>query len=320
MKKITKKYHVGCSTDDNYVHHASVMICSLLDNNKAEDIVVHVLYDGLSEGNMSFLRSLTERYGSEIVYHKVDVARLDGVRFRTVRPLSMAAYFRLLLSTIITDADRILYLDVDTAVLGDISPLFRLDMKNYALAAVKDAVPCFDDHRMSISLPYDKDYFCSAVMMINLEYWREHGSEARLLEFAKMERTVFCHDQDALNHVFRDEWYQLPPKWNRFNMNYIPSSGFRDYKDRYEYYHAPVIIHFSDYNPFAGYYLVKFASVYRHYLDLSGYRATDCRKQPFLKRFGPIWSYLFRSTLKALRLYDAYLYYRLDLRKKTGRA
>ena len=121
MKNIDNTYHIGCSTDDNYVHHASVMICSLLENNRDNAIVVHLLHDVLSQENVDFLTSLVHRYGAGIVFHKVDVRRLAGVKFRTHRPLSMAAYYRLLLSSVLDGLDKVLYLDVDTAVLGNVS-------------------------------------------------------------------------------------------------------------------------------------------------------------------------------------------------------
>ena len=89
----TAYYHIGCSTDDNYIHHASVMICSLLENNRNNSIVIHILHDVLSDENKSFLSSLAQRYGATSVFHKVDVERLEGVKFRTRRPLSMAAYY-----------------------------------------------------------------------------------------------------------------------------------------------------------------------------------------------------------------------------------
>ena len=192
-------------------------------------------------------------------------------------------------------------------------------MDGYALAAVKDVVPCFDDHRMSLSIPYDKDYFCSAVMLINLEYWREHDAEARLIEFAKRDRIVYCHDQDALNYVFKGQWFALPPKWNRFHMDYIPSSEFRDYKDKFEYYHRPVIVHFSGYKPSYRCFGIRFEDVYEKYLELSGCQPVSIVKVPLSDRLAPVRTYLFRKALKKAGLYCPYLYMRLYLRHKLGR-
>ena len=319
MKNDVNTYHIGCSTDDNYIHHASVMICSLLENNKENNIVIHLLHDILSDENKGFLSSLTGRYGAQIVFHKVDVQRLQGVKFRSRRPLSMAAYYRLLLSSVLSEIDKVLYLDVDTAVLGDVRSLFELDMEGYALAAVKDVVPCFDDHRSSLSIPYDTDYFCSAVMLVNLKYWRDNDVETALIEFAKRDRVVYCHDQDALNYLFKHLWYQLPPKWNRFNMNYIPAREFRDYRDRFEYWHRPMIIHFSDYKPEHSCFCIKSADIYKRYYDLSGCTALKYVKVGLCQRLKPISSYVFRTSLKCLGLYECYLYWRLCLRNRLGR-
>jgi len=316
MEKI---YHIGCSTDDNYIHHASVMICSLLENNKDNTVVIHLLYGSLSDINKSFLAALADRYGSAIVFHKVNEALLEGVKFRKIRPLTVAAYYRLLLSSVLEEIDKVLYLDVDTVVTGDVSPLFELELDDYAVAAVKDVVPCFDDHRRTLSLPYDKDYFCSAVMLVNLKYWREHNAEAALLSFAKRDREVFCHDQDALNYVFKGSWYQLPPKWNRFNMVYKQASEFNDYKDRYEYYHEPVIIHFSDYKPSRKCLGVKYENLYRYYYKLSGCKAMHYAKAPLQERLRPLWVYNFRRCLKKLGLFDWYSYKRYLWRKRLGR-
>ena len=264
--------HIGCSTDDNYVHHACVMLCSLLENNPDDRIVVHLLHEKLTPKNQKAISHLVERYKAEIVFHRVDTTKLAGVKFRKKRPLSLAAYYRLLLSSLLPQTDKILYLDVDMVVLGKIKPLFELDIEPYGVAAVKDVVPCIDDHRRQLSIPSGHDYFCSALMLINLKYWREHDSEARLLEFAKRERKIFCHDQDALNYVFKNSWYQLPPKWNRFSGWLFPDRYFKTKQDKQEYYRSPAIIHFSAYNPADRKLFVPLETYYKKYLTLSGFQ------------------------------------------------
>ena len=79
MRGSTNIYHVGCSTDDNYIHHASVMICSLLENNRGNEIFIHVLHGGLSAASMDILKRLADRYSSTICFHQVDHNQLEGV-------------------------------------------------------------------------------------------------------------------------------------------------------------------------------------------------------------------------------------------------
>ena len=44
-------YNITCNTDDNYAQHCTAMLCSLFENNKDEEITVHVLCGNLSETN-----------------------------------------------------------------------------------------------------------------------------------------------------------------------------------------------------------------------------------------------------------------------------
>ena len=62
--------HIGCSTDDNYVHHACVMLCSLLESNPDDRIVVHLLHEKLTPKNQKAISHLVERYKAEIVFHR----------------------------------------------------------------------------------------------------------------------------------------------------------------------------------------------------------------------------------------------------------
>ena len=299
-----KQYNIGCSTDDNYIHHCSTMICSLLENNKDIFVKINLLYENLSEENISFLKNLVDSYNRIITFHKVDTFKLEGVKFRDKRPLSKAAYYRLLLSTILSDLDKVLYLDVDTVILKNIKPLFDIDVENYALAAVKDVQPCIGPHRLSLSLPYNKDYFCSAVMLINLRYWRNNNIEPLLLAFAKKDRYIYCHDQDVLNYAFKDSWFQLSPVWNKFHMNFIKKSEFPTWSDYYEYEKKPGIIHFSSYNPYLGCYFVRYEHLYKKYFELSGCKPIQRKKYPFNKKMKPIIMYYFYNILKRLNIFD----------------
>lgn len=51
---------IVCSTDDNYIKYCCVMLTSLLENNKAENITVHVLGDNLEKKHKEVLRDIVE--------------------------------------------------------------------------------------------------------------------------------------------------------------------------------------------------------------------------------------------------------------------
>lgn len=279
-------YHITCNTDNNYAQHCCAMLCSLFENNKDMSFHVHVLTNALSINNEGEIKQLCSRYNACLTIHEVDESRLEGVKFRKRRPLTKAAYYRTLLPEIIDKSiDNILYLDCDMIVVGSVSELFEIELDNYALAATKDCMPFNSEHRKQLHFESDERSFCSGIMMVNLKYWREHNSTEALLEYSRRERgEIFLHDQDALNYVFKKQWFLLPPKWNKPAQSYMPDVNDISYFDVYEYVHEPRIIHFSgDAKPW---FNIKFpySRVYRKFLVQSKYSSPVFIKIPLPER------------------------------------
>jgi lipopolysaccharide biosynthesis glycosyltransferase len=316
------EYHICCSTDENYAQHCGVMLCSLFENNQNNKFVIHILISDLNDDTKSKLRSVVEYYASACVFHKVDESKLKGVQFRKKAPPSIAAYYRILLSSIMDkNISKILYLDSDIVVANNIMSIFNLDINNHALAAVEDLL-LENEHKMQLSLPYDIKYFNSGVMFINLDYWRENDSEAQLLEFSKQERKVFCHDQDALNKIFRSQWFSLPHKWNKVHMRHSDNISFVDWRDKYEYQKYPMIIHYVYFpKPWVNFPVIPYKRLYYKYLKLTPWKdvkPAKCRDYiftcsllfssfvvPYIKRVYPLYFLCFPIVvLKRHRQYS----------------
>ena len=282
--------HVSCSTDNNYAQHCGVMLCSLFENNPQSHYVIHITMNDktLSAENQSKLRKLVEHYHSECIFHHVDSSKLQNMPDRKVRPLGQAAYYRLLYASIFDESiHQILYLDCDLIVNGNIDQIFGIDLNEYALAAVQD-VECYDDeHRMEMPIPYEHCMFCSGVMLVNLDFWREHHVEDKLLKAARKQRKRCLHDQDALNVVFHNKWFRLPPKWNKFNSGFIGKRGFLTEGDRQEYLHHPIIIHFlSSLKPWQDIPGLRYRDLYYKYLALTEWKDFVPQRRPNESYYG----------------------------------
>lgn len=277
-------YNITCNTDDNYIQHCMAMLCSLFENNKDKHFHVYILTSSLSSENIESLDLLFDKYKQEMFFPKINEALLDGVQFRKNRPLSKAAYYRLLLSSVL-NIDKVLYLDCDMIILGDINELYNVDLTNYSLAACIDPMPFNNEHRMQLNLSVGAKTFCSGIMLLNLQYWRENASESKLVSFAKKKRIpVYLHDQDVLNHVFQNTWFVLPPKWNRTPM----ARGIYDvkykYYDYYENYNKPMVYHYcSGIKPWENVFSLK-RQFYVKYLYMSGYNKIKFTKVSVKKR------------------------------------
>jgi len=266
-------YHVTCNTDDNYFQHCCAMLCSLFENNEDKKFYVHLLTHGLAKKSVCFLNNLCQRYQNELTVYNVDESKLEGVKFRKNRPLTKAAYYRILLPEILSpDIDKVLYLDCDIIVLGNVKELYEIELHNFALAACQDASPYTNLHRRQLGLDLKGKAFCSGLMIINLDYWRKTGAEEKLIEYSKRERDkVYLHDQDSLNYVFKNQWYALPYKWGVSPLSIAVLDNSQKYFDYIEYAFEPGIIHYaSPAKPWFDVWTPQ-RKYYIKYLKLSGF-------------------------------------------------
>ena len=245
-------YHVTCSTDDNYLQHCVTMLCSLYENNKELDMVVHILVDSLSQESRNVITNLSKRYGNSAVFYDIKPEMLENIQLNDVmlngkKMYSIATYYRMFLPSLLPETvEKILYLDCDVIVLSDVSELYEMNMSGYGVAAVKDASPYDSYHRFKMGLALQHSAFCAGVMMINLKYWRENDSQRQLLTYATRQwENVYMQDQDALNFVFRDHWMQLPYKWGKTPLSIAPIDHSQKWFDIKEYADKPCIYHYA---------------------------------------------------------------------------
>lgn len=237
-------YHVVCSTDNNYAPYCGAMICSLLENNKY-DFNIHIIFDNLSEQNKSRLNDLIISYNNLCTFHKLNI-NLNTKQVEGSRTLPNATYYRLLLSSLMpNNIHKILYLDCDIIILQDISYLYTIDLSEYSVAAIADlkCMPLNGKHRNNMSIPYNGIYFNAGVMLINLDYWRNNNIEKQLLNIVNS-KSLFFHDQDALNYVLKNTWYMLPPQTCYLNLCPIELLYFKTKNDLYAYLNNISMIHY----------------------------------------------------------------------------
>lgn len=305
--------HVNCGTDDNFSQHCGVMLCSLLENNQNNHLYIHIFTSRLSNCNVLKLKNILNRYYVDYKFYNIDDSSLDGVKFRNNNPLTIAAYYRILLSSILDNSiKKIIYLDCDIIVNADILQLYNLEITNYPLAAVRDPWgPLNESHRVQLGLEYGADYFNSGVLLVNLDYWRLHNSEFELLNFSKKDRIVYCHDQDALNYVFKNKWYRLSPCWNFFNDSIIPQKEFQSEKDKKEIYSNPFIIHYFkvESKPWYSNRFLMNKKIYYYYLNMTPWRGfVPNKKIPFYLEITSLINYIYSVKNQSRTSLKSYLF------------
>lgn len=198
------------STDENYVTLTAVSMASLLKNNLGIHVVV--LVNSVKAKSIAFLKSLCERLGG--TFEAMDVAdRLQKLKEGKVNGyVSYSAYARLFIPYLIA-APRVVYIDCDTLVVGDLSPLGQFDLAGKSFAIGYDCQRV--EYKKMIDLDVSAPYFNSGVMVIDTATWKARQCTERLMSaVATSPKRAFFADQDLIARVLADEAAILSPEYN----------------------------------------------------------------------------------------------------------
>lgn len=173
-----------------------------------------------------------------------------------------ASLIRLLMPELLAARyDRLLYIDVDTEIDGDLAPLFDLDLRGNILAAATARVS--EAHWRALGMTAPQRYFNSGVMLIDVARWNAEQVGERALQFIERNAAI-CKlpDEDALNAVIDGRILVLSVIWN-FRADFMRLRRFGELV-------APVIRHYDGlHKPWkrfaAGRRLFEFEAAHRRY-------------------------------------------------------
>ena len=195
-----------CACDDRYLPHTATMLRSLFEHNAV--VRIHLFYSSIKRRDLAKLTSFVEKHGTWILTYEISSAEFHALKVSKLVP-----YYRILAPHLLpVNLKKVLYLDSDLIVMHPLEELWDIDLVDRALAAVIDGNP---GRATELGLPAGAKYFNSGVMLINLEFWRRHDIEKKVIEFIKRNPDKLEHwDQDALNAVLVDNWTELNTHWN----------------------------------------------------------------------------------------------------------
>lgn len=208
--------HIVCCSDSNYLQHTAVMLVSLFENNKDTDITVHLIGPELDKVEYERFCNTVAKYNHTLNYYQFDLnllANFPGTR----QYISSTTWCRLFIQDILpADIDKVLYLDGDIIVTGDISDLGRMEMGDSLVAAVSDEINGYDEYYTRYGFPKDYIYFNAGVLLINLAAWRKYDVKTKALEYlARTDRPELENaDQDLLNIICVGRTINLPLRYN----------------------------------------------------------------------------------------------------------
>jgi len=250
---MTETIHVAYCLDDGYAEPTCVSMASMLANTKS-NVHFHVISNRLSNENKAKLSSLKERFShGEWSFYGFE---FDDKALPISVQLTVETYYRFFLPAILPELERIIYIDGDTIVAGEIAELWNEDLEGKVAGVVSDVTNTYKRSKI-LDLKYDWHYFNAGILLLDLKKFSKLYTLDNLTEIIS---TVFNKyvknnepwyaDQEVINYLVKGEKYAkfLDAKYDLEDIGYGYSSlqpqNCRCLKKWVNYYNYPVIIHF----------------------------------------------------------------------------
>ena len=243
---------IATSSDDSYSQHLGTMLCSIFENKFDHTHIetIYVLDGGISMNNMNKLRKLARSYNFDIKFIRMNNDTYYKFNRCGLNDNFHCAFFRISIPELVSPyLNKILYLDSDIIVRGDLTEFWNTNISKSYLAAIPDPYAAI---RQKIYSWKGDDYFNSGVMLINLKKWRNENISRKLHDFiSKHNDDLVFLEQDGLNALLHENFVRIRPQYNCmsyfFNMKDTPNPF-----EQGEFYSAlkkPMIVHYTGDKP-----------------------------------------------------------------------
>ena len=240
-------YHIAFAANTAYVPFAIVAMHSIMAHQSRlsdESYCFHLITEKETNHRKDVRDFLATYKNAQLVTHLIDSPKYK----KFDHPIfTLWTNIRAELPNLLPNVDRVLYLDTDTLVVGDIRPLFKMNLEGKSLGMVEEI---FLYNRKDINIaPYLRlPIYNAGVMVMNLDQLRAKNFTSIFWNYLETNFQELLHpDQDVLNILFKDLIYPLPQAYNVNSVflcrqePYIPQ-----YKEELQQcLWSPIIIHYA---------------------------------------------------------------------------
>jgi lipopolysaccharide biosynthesis glycosyltransferase len=209
---------IVCGADNNFAIGLAITLYSALVNLNFDNITnIYIIDGGISDSNKNRLKQTLYKthYSVNLFWIKPDINQLTGIRVS--EQWALPAYFRLLAPRLLpVGLKRVIYLDCDLVINGNLAELWKEELGNSPAFAVQDFLfpyisNVFQENYQELNLKPEHPFCNSGVLLMNLELWRSDDIADKALEYS---RKYHVFDQDSINAVVASKWKLLDKRWN----------------------------------------------------------------------------------------------------------
>ncbi len=266
--------HIACAADNKYIQHTVVMLTSLFENNKENQIHIHFFSADFSTENENKVKETVFKYQQLFTFYPLNASLFKDCYVSD--HVSFATYYRIVIPDfLIHQTNKVLYLDTDIVVCENLKPLWDINIENYTIGAVNEIN---DEGPSRLGFDEKYKYFNAGILLINAKTWVAENFKDTLFKYIKTHfNKLTFWDQDALNANLYNKRLIIDPKWNQlssvFEVNNTTLLAYYSTSEIKQLKQFPAIIHFSGSSkPWDLLNIHPFKSIYYKYLKLTEWK------------------------------------------------
>lgn len=210
------------AVNEKYIRQSKLMLYSLSKYVTKEDINIYLLYDHISDVTLQKFKKYVETKCSGKLY-AIRVDKMLVEKLPLMEHYTSEIYFRLLAGELLpNEVKRVLWLDSDIIIKGEIEEFYNTDFEGNYLVACEDLL--VNNNQIEKFITIDKEsrikYFNSGVILFDLDKIRQDNKQEELFKFMRNNANKLeMPDQDALNVIFYGKVKLMNPiKYNHLML------------------------------------------------------------------------------------------------------
>lgn len=193
--------HVLLCGDKGYIKYCGLTMTSMLISNPEANFEIHLVCDDIDKKDYKKLEETSGRFNVNINIYKLNsdiISSLIGSVNKNLH-ISVATFFRLVAFNLLHEVtEKLLYMDSDIMVVGDISEFWKCNLSDREYAVVvKDVLEGYHKQRIKVN-----KYFNAGIVFVDLKKWNNSNFTNICIENIKKYHYEYM-DQDALNVVLQ---------------------------------------------------------------------------------------------------------------------
>lgn len=225
-EEIPDRIQLTIGVDDGLILHLEALVHSL-DKNTDTPIDLYIIYASLTAESISRVKFINDKLEAVTLIlrpiPKESRQFIENINMDKAR-LPIGTYFRIIVPEVLTDLDRVIYLDTDMVVNASLKPLWQTPLEGNFIGACEDSLVFYHRRVNAESVLFGKQgerYFNAGMMLMDLKLMRQYSTSFYSAQLALDTADVIKYaDQDVQNLYFYGANKQIDLTYN-YGLEYV---------------------------------------------------------------------------------------------------